>query len=103
MATHEVTNQVPPLADYDALCADVALAAGVERIGGAATIASLRELGALVGDPTTQRWATEANAYPPVLRTHDRFGHRIDEVDFHPSWHALMTVAVGQGLHAAPW
>ena len=51
----------------------------------------------------TQERARLANEHPPVLRTHDRYGNRIDEVEFHPAWHELMTVAVGHGLHAAPW
>src|SRR5438105_8188152 len=48
-------------------------------------------------------WGFQANANPPLLRTHDRFGERIDEVEFHPAWHELMKVAVGHGLHALPW
>ena len=47
--------------------------------------------------------ALEANTHPPVLRTHDRYGNRVDEVEFHPAWHELLQVAVGEGLHAAPW
>jgi putative acyl-CoA dehydrogenase len=49
------------------------------------------------------RWGIQANANPPVLRTHDRYGHRVDEVEFHPAWHELMRLAVGHGLHALPW
>src|SRR5260370_34983180 len=44
-----------------------------------------------------------ANANRPELRSHDRYGHRVDEVEFHPAWHQLMTTAVGHGMHAAPW
>ena len=50
-----------------------------------------------------QEQGRQANEYPPKLRTHDRFGNRVDEVEFHPAWHELMTVAVRHGLHAAPW
>ena len=63
----------------------------------------MRELGRLAGSAQAQEWGRQANENPPVLRTHDRFGNRIDEVEFHPAWHSLMTVAVRHGLHAAPW
>ena len=55
------------------------------------------------GSAQAQEQGRQANENPPVLRTHDRFGHRVDEVEFHPAWHELMTVAVRHGLHAAPW
>src|SRR5262249_49009644 len=48
-------------------------------------------------------WGREADRFPPMLRTHDRFGRRVDEVEFHPAWHSLLQVAVEHGLHAAPW
>ena len=60
-------------------------------------------MGRLAGTEEAIRWGFQANSNPPQLRTHDRFGHRIDEVDFHPAWHRLMEVAVGSGLHAIPW
>jgi putative acyl-CoA dehydrogenase len=101
--THEVTNQPPPLVGHDLYAGDPALAEAVERYGAAAAGAALHELGTRAGTEQAQRWGTEANAYPPVLRTHDRYGHRIDEVDFHPSWHELLRVAVGAGLQATPW
>src|SRR5262249_61262290 len=59
-------------------------------------------LGTLLGAEPL-RWGVVANAHPPVLRTHDRFGNRIDEVEFHPAWHELMRTAVAHGLHALPW
>ncbi|HEU4911222.1 MAG TPA: DNA alkylation response protein, partial [Actinomycetes bacterium] len=102
-ATHEVTNQPPPLVGYDVFTADQALAEAVRRYAGAGVVDGLSELGRLAGSEQAQRWGAEANAYPPVLRTHDRFGHRVDEVDFHPSWDRLMEVAVGAGLHGAAW
>jgi putative acyl-CoA dehydrogenase len=95
---HAVTNQPPPLIDYDAAAIDTPL----QDVLAPAAI-KLGELGRLVGDPQVQRWAVEANTSTPVLRTHDRYGHRIDEVDFHPSWHALLDVAVSHGLQGAPW
>src|SRR5216684_7196496 len=64
---------------------------------------AVRELGRLAGSPQVQEQGRLANENPPKLRTHDRFGHRVDEVEFHPAWHELMTVAVRHGLHAAPW
>jgi putative acyl-CoA dehydrogenase len=61
------------------------------------------EIGGLAGTEKAIGWGFEANSNPPRLRTHDRFGHRIDEVEFHPAWHELMKVAIGHGLHALPW
>jgi putative acyl-CoA dehydrogenase len=102
-STHEVTNQPPPLAGHDVFGADAALVEAVGRYTGAAPLAGLSALGRLAGSEEAHRWAVEADTSPPVLRTHDRFGHRVDEVDFHPSWHALMDVAVREGLHGAAW
>ncbi len=101
-ATHQVTNQVPPLTGYD-VAADPALLEGLRREGAGWAEDELRELGRLAGGEQAQEWGRLAERYPPVLRTHDRYGHRIDEVDFHPYWHDLMRVAVEHGLHAAPW
>jgi putative acyl-CoA dehydrogenase len=102
-ATHEVTNQPPPLVDYDVFSADRTLGEAVERYGAGWAAGELRELGTKAGSAEAQRWADEANRYPPILRTHDRYGHRIDEVEYHPSYHELMSTAIGHGLHAAPW
>jgi putative acyl-CoA dehydrogenase len=101
-ATHEVRNQVPPLAGHD-IAEDPALLAAVTREGAPWALPGLHELGVLAASPDTQDQARLANDHPPVLRSHDRHGHRIDEVEFHPAWHQLLTVAVGHGLHAAPW
>ncbi len=101
-ATHDIVNQVPLLADYD-VADDPALLAAVHREGGDWVTHELQELGRLAGAAGTQEHARLANLYKPVLRTHDARGYRIDEVDFHPSWHELLTVAVSHGLHAAPW
>ncbi len=102
-ATHEVTNQPPPLAGHDVFGTDRALVEGLDRHGAGWAAAELSALGRLAGSEQAQEWGRLANAYPPVLRTHDRYGNRIDEVEFHPAWHELMTVAVREGLHAAPW
>ncbi|HEU4490398.1 MAG TPA: acyl-CoA dehydrogenase family protein [Jiangellales bacterium] len=100
--THDVTNQPPPLTGHDVFAADPALVDAVERYApGAAS--RLHALGRRAGSAEARRWAEEADTHPPRLRTHDRYGHRVDEVDFHPSWHRLMAVAVGAGLHATPW
>ena len=103
MATHEVTNQPPPLVDYDVFATDAMLVEAVRGLGGESQVTDLSTLGRLAGGAEAQQWAYDANANPPILRTHDRYGYRIDEVDFHPSYHRLMTVAVTHGLHAPPW
>jgi putative acyl-CoA dehydrogenase len=103
MATHEVLNQPPPLAGYDVFGEDDALVAALHREGGGWADGQLRNLGTLAGSAEAIAWGFDANSVPPVLHTHDRFGNRIDEVRYHPSYHRLMTVAVGRGLHAAPW
>ncbi|ADG88961.1 isovaleryl-CoA dehydrogenase [Thermobispora bispora] len=100
--THEVFNQVPPLVGHD-VAADAALLEGLAREGAGWAAEEIHRLGVLAGTAEAQEWGRLANEYPPVLRTHDRYGHRIDEVEFHPAWHQLMTVAVENGLHAAPW
>jgi putative acyl-CoA dehydrogenase len=101
-ATHEVFNQPPALTRYD-VADDAAMLSALRREGAAWAEPVIRELGRLAGSAQAQEQGRQANENPPVLRTHDRFGHRIDEVEFHPAWHELMTVAVRHGLHAAPW
>ncbi len=101
--THQVSNQPPPLVDYDVLTADTTLQEAVTRYGAQGAAGELSALGRLAGSAKAQRWGDEANRYPPVLHTHDRYGHRIDEVEYHPSYHELLRTAVDHGLHAAPW
>jgi putative acyl-CoA dehydrogenase len=101
--THSVENQAPPLADYDLAARDAALLDGLRREGGGWDEDGLHLLGTLAGSEEAIAWGFEANRHPPELRTHDRYGNRIDEVAFHPSWHQLMQVAVSHGLHGAPW
>ena len=101
-STHEVRNQVPPLAGYD-VADDPALLEAADREGAGWAAGELHTLGRLAGSAATGEQARLANEHPPVLRSHDRWGNRIDEVEFHPAWHALMSTAVGHGLHAAPW
>ncbi|MFB7495684.1 acyl-CoA dehydrogenase family protein [Streptomyces sp. NPDC056161] len=101
-ATHDVTNQPPPLAPYDA-AEDPALLEGLRREGAGWAEQDVRLLGRRAGSAEAQEWGELANRYEPRLRTHDRYGNRIDEVEFHPAWHHLMRVAVGAGLAGAPW
>jgi len=101
--THVVTNQPPPLSDYDVFSSDTALVEAVTNFGSTDSLSSLRKLGKLSGSTHVRELAIQADTNKPELRTHDRYGHRIDEVDFHPAWHELMGEAVGAGLHAAPW
>jgi putative acyl-CoA dehydrogenase len=102
MPTHEVTNQPPPLAPYDA-SDDPVLLDALRRVDAGWAEPQVRELGRLAGSERFQEAGRLANENPPKLRTHDRYGHRIDEIEFHPAWHELMDAAIGHGLHAAPW
>ncbi|MGW7056251.1 acyl-CoA dehydrogenase family protein [Streptomyces sp. NPDC054887] len=100
--THTVTNQAPPLVEYDVFTSDRALSEGVERHVAPELAEEVREelagLGRSAGSLQAQEWGVQANENPPKLRTHDRYGHRIDEVEFHPAWHRLLGKAVGAGL-----
>jgi putative acyl-CoA dehydrogenase len=100
--THEVFNQPPLLTGHD-VSDDAVLLDALAREGAAWSVDSVRSLGLLAGTAQAQEWGRLANENPPRLHTHDRYGNRIDEVEFHPAWHSLMTVAVTHGLHAAPW
>jgi len=102
-ATHEVTNQVPPLVGHDPIAGDAALSEACLRHADATALASLAELGAIAGSEQALEWGRLANENPPRLRTHDRYGHRVDEVEFHPAWHELMSTAIGHGLAGTPW
>ncbi|MBB1254099.1 acyl-CoA dehydrogenase family protein [Streptomyces sp. OF3] len=106
-STHTVTNQPPPLADYDVYATDAALTEAVAAFGARRgdtspadpePAAALSALGRDAGSAEVREWGVRANEYPPVLRTHDRYGNRIDEVDFHPDWHRLLDRAVAGGL-----
>ncbi|MEV7168055.1 acyl-CoA dehydrogenase family protein [Streptomyces sp. NPDC093224] len=103
--THTVSNQAPPLVGHDVYGGDRALTEGVERHLAAADpelLAEVREeltdLGHAAGSAQAQEWGAQANENPPKLRTHDRYGNRVDEVEFHPAWHRLLGHAVGAGL-----
>jgi putative acyl-CoA dehydrogenase len=100
--THEVTNQVPTLIGRD-ICAHPALFEGLHREGAGWAEPEVRALGLLGGSNPAQEWGRLANEHPPVLRTHDRYGNRIDEVEYLPQYHDLMRTAVEHGLHGTPW
>src|SRR4051794_33705421 len=103
MATHDVVNQSVPLEGHDAAGLDTALLDGVEREGGAAFLADLHRIGIRAGDPAYIHAGELANTNPPVLHQYDRYGHRIDEVEYHPAYHELMRAAVAEGLAGGPW
>jgi putative acyl-CoA dehydrogenase len=98
-----VGNQAPPLEGVNFFGADAALTEAVGRYGAGPAEPGLNEIGLLAGTVEAREQGMIANRNAPVLRTHDRYGNRIDEVDFHPAWHWLLGQAVGFGLQAAPW
>ncbi|HEV7769672.1 MAG TPA: isovaleryl-CoA dehydrogenase [Solirubrobacterales bacterium] len=102
-STHEVVNQPPPLVDYNVFEADTVLVEAARREGAEWAEERISAVGALAGSERIQALGATANENPPKLRTHDRFGHRVDEVEFHPAWHELLGHAVGHELHALPW
>ncbi|WKN46873.1 acyl-CoA dehydrogenase family protein [Nocardioides sp. Arc9.136] len=97
------TNQAPPLVGHNVVTADRALSEAVLRHGSQEVLDDLVELGAQAGSAEAREHGQLANEHHPRLTPYDRFGNRIDEVVFHPSWHWLMERAVGHGLAAAPW
>ena len=101
--THAVTNQVPPLEGYDIFLADEPLTEAVGRFAADWAVDELSRLGTLAGSAEAIGWGVDANRYLPELRTHDRYGHRIDEVRYIPAYHELMRTAVEAGLQGAPW
>ena len=101
-ATHEVSNQSVPLAGYNVFEQDRPLVEALEREGAEWAYERARVVGEIAGGEALE-WGRQANENPPVLRTHDRFGNRIDEVEFHPSWHRLLDVAVAHGTHSLAW
>ncbi|MFK0213907.1 acyl-CoA dehydrogenase family protein [Streptomyces sp. NPDC090298] len=101
-STHTVTNQAPPLVGYDVFTSDRALTEAVARHLPPDLLEEAREelalLGRASGSTQVREWGERANAHPPRLRTHDRYGNRIDEVEFHPAWHRLLGRSVSAGL-----
>ncbi len=103
MPTHEVRNQVPPLVGYNLYAADRVLREAVAREAAPWIEDRALQLGEILGGEEAIGWGFDANNYPPVLHTHDTRGERIDEVRFHPAWHALMRLSVENGVHNLPW
>ncbi|WP_436701064.1 acyl-CoA dehydrogenase family protein [Nocardioides sp. BYT-33-1] len=100
--THEVFNQVPPLTGHDT-SSDPALLEGIEREGAGWALPEIREIGRLAGTEEARDWGRLAERVPPRLHTHDRYGRRVDEVEYVPAYHRLVETAVTHGIHAAPW
>jgi putative acyl-CoA dehydrogenase len=101
--THTVFNQTPPLEGIDVFSSNLPLVEAVEREGAGWVRERAAALGQIVGGEPQQSWGRLANENKPVLRTHDRYGNRIDEVEFHPAWHSLMKMGVEHELHSLPW
>jgi len=101
--THEVFNQAPPLEGVDVFASNTPLVEAVQREGAGWVCERASELGRFVGGEPQQQWGRLANENEPVLRLFDRYGHRIDEVEFHPAWHQLMKMGVENELHSLPW
>jgi putative acyl-CoA dehydrogenase len=101
--THAVANQVPSLEGHNLFTADQAMREGLALVGGAEHVGAMAELGARCASTEAIKWGTEANRQVPVLETHDRHGHRIDEVRFHPAYHELMWLGLDSGFAAKAW
>ncbi|HEX6954184.1 MAG TPA: acyl-CoA dehydrogenase family protein [Agromyces sp.] len=103
MITHEVENQPPPRVDVDEFAANLPLVEAAARWGTDAAAPALHGIGRLVGSASFQRDAELANTHPPVLRTHDRWGRRVDEVDYDDAYHRVIRSAVAAGAHTSAW
>jgi putative acyl-CoA dehydrogenase len=103
LETHNVSNQPPPFEDANLFTSDVALQAAVAAAGGETHADRLSAFGARTGSAETAAWAMQANENPPRLKVFDRYGQRIDEVEFHPAYHRLMTLGVEAGVSSAAW
>ncbi|MBC7379266.1 MAG: isovaleryl-CoA dehydrogenase [Burkholderiaceae bacterium] len=101
--THEVFNQPEPLVNYNLFTSNRAMRDAMQFNAPGLDLAELADFGALLGTADMQAHARLANVHTPQLRSHDRVGHRMDQVEFHPSYHVLMAAAVGAGLHGTPW
>jgi putative acyl-CoA dehydrogenase len=101
--THEVLNQPPALEDFNLFATDRALAAAAAAMGAGHATDRLTAYGALLGRAETIEAGRLAHRFPPELKTFDRFGNRVDQVEFHPAWHRIMSLIIGEGLHSAPW
>ena len=103
LSTHTVTNQPPPLEDINLYELDRALVEGIRREGAASAEARIQAFGAQVGGAQLLRAGELANRHAPELHTFDRYGQRIDAVEFHPAYHTLMRAGLEAGIHSAAW
>lgn len=103
LATHSVTNQAPVLENVNLFVLDAALRDGLEFAGGEGHGNALSALGEKCGAAETIEWSRQANEAPPKLKSFDRFGHRLDEVEFHPAYHSLMALGLDNGVSAGAW
>lgn len=101
--THEVFNQPAALSDYNLFDTNRPLRDALKFNAPALDTHELRQLGAKLGSTAMQTHARLANVHGPALHSHDRFGRRVDQVEFHPGYHELMKLATGSGLHGSPW
>ena len=102
-STHEVLNQAPPLVPYNLFEADAGLREAVDREGADWGIDRLRDIGALAGSAEAREHSERCERNEPVLRSHDRYGNRVGEVELDPSWHWLLREAIERGIHSLPW
>jgi putative acyl-CoA dehydrogenase len=102
-STHDVLNQPPPIAPYNVFEADLPLREALEREGGGWGVDRLRDTGELAGSPEAIEHADRAERNEPILRTHDRYGNRIDQVELDPSWHWSLRQAIEREIHSLPW
>ncbi len=103
LGTHDVDNQVPPLDPLDLYDADAALGEGVVREGAGWAVERLRVFAAELGSERVVSLGYEANRHPPELHCFDRYGHRIDEVRYHPAYHELMRLGIESGMPSIAW
>jgi putative acyl-CoA dehydrogenase len=102
-STHDVLNQAPPIVPYDVFGADLPLSEALEREGGGWGVDRLRDAGELAGSPEALEHSERSERNEPILRTHDRYGNRIDEVELDPSWHWCLRQAIEREMHCLPW
>jgi putative acyl-CoA dehydrogenase len=102
-STHEILNQAPPIVPYNVFEADLALREALEREGGGWGVDRVRDAGEMAGSPEALDHSERAERNEPILRTHDRYGNRIDEVELDPSWHWCLRQAIEREIHSLPW
>jgi putative acyl-CoA dehydrogenase len=102
-STHDVLNQPPPLVPYNVFESDPPLREALEREGGGWGVDRVRDAGELAGTPEALEHCERSERNEPVLKTHDRYGHRVDEVELDPSWHWLLRQAIEREIHCLPW